>query len=90
MEAKLRSFHKTVPLVFGAFGEASDGVEQLIDARVGKMSLSADEERAMRIKLKAEEEAELRARRAPRCIADRRRGSSTGNVTTRLFVLRFF
>ena len=32
VEAKLRSFHKTVPLVFGAFGEASDGVEQLIDA----------------------------------------------------------
>ena len=32
VEAKLRSFEKSVPLVFGAFGEASDGVEQLIDA----------------------------------------------------------
>ena len=30
--ARLRTFDKTVPLVFGAFGEASAAVEQLIDA----------------------------------------------------------
>ena len=32
VEARLRTFDKTVPLVFGAFGEASAAVEQLIDA----------------------------------------------------------
>ena len=38
--------------------DSDDEEEEDIDARVGKMSLSADEERAMRIKLKAEEEAD--------------------------------
>ena len=45
IEARLRTFDKTVPLVFGAFGEASAAVIEKYDAnqRVGRRALVLDE-----------------------------------------------
>ena len=45
VEARLRTFDKTVPLVFGAFGEASAAVIEKYDAnqRVGRRALVLDE-----------------------------------------------